>query len=358
MIVYGYPREIVDVLLAGVKKYYGSNSGLPRAMGDVLVISALDFHQDFIDTAVFDKLVKRYPRFAVSIVMAMKRGNQIDIRKGCPTCQVRNQRLFATSPTYSHSRNRFTLPTSSTAAMSQPNNRPAAKLFNNSSLSDVTIKQISVNGQVREYHAHKAILSAESSYFLKAFTGNFKEASDAVMEVHDDDPDHFEILLKCLYTYDYDKAAVDKLAAGSVNKRVLVPIGVHALADKYDVPCIQKVIADDLRSHLSPGTLKKLKCAIGAHYKTMMVAGGPVGALLASVLLEGQRGFMHTPEYQQLVMSNPTFGADMALGLARDTVDCRCSSCSKDFVLRRDVLGLERKWVHCPYCNCSAAVQE
>jgi hypothetical protein len=46
-------------------------------------------------------------------------------------------------------------------------------LFNNPDLSDVTIKQINA-GKVREYYAHKAILSADSNYFLKAFTGSFK----------------------------------------------------------------------------------------------------------------------------------------------------------------------------------------
>jgi hypothetical protein len=46
-------------------------------------------------------------------------------------------------------------------------------LFNDPVLSDVKTKQI-CNGKTREYYAHKAILCAQSSYFLKAFTGNFK----------------------------------------------------------------------------------------------------------------------------------------------------------------------------------------
>jgi hypothetical protein len=47
------------------------------------------------------------------------------------------------------------------------------RLFNNPAISDVTIKQV-YNEQVREYHAHKAILCMESEYFLNMFTGNFK----------------------------------------------------------------------------------------------------------------------------------------------------------------------------------------
>lgn len=48
-----------------------------------------------------------------------------------------------------------------------------SRLYNNTALSDVKIKQI-FNGKVREYHAHKAVLCLESEYFLNMFTGAFK----------------------------------------------------------------------------------------------------------------------------------------------------------------------------------------
>jgi hypothetical protein len=47
------------------------------------------------------------------------------------------------------------------------------RFFNNSTLSDVIIKQI-YNGEAREYYAHKAVLCMNSKYFLRAFTGDFK----------------------------------------------------------------------------------------------------------------------------------------------------------------------------------------
>jgi hypothetical protein len=37
----------------------------------------------------------------------------------------------------------------------------------------VIIKQ-TYEGKTREFYAHKAILCAQSSFFMKAFTGNFK----------------------------------------------------------------------------------------------------------------------------------------------------------------------------------------
>lgn len=50
--------------------------------------------------------------------------------------------------------------------------------------------------------------------------------------IHDDDPDHVELLLKYIYTYNYDKSAVDKLVAGDKAKCVLILIGINALANK------------------------------------------------------------------------------------------------------------------------------
>ena len=41
-------------------------------------------------------------------------------------------------------------------------------------LSNITIKQVSKDGQVREYYAQEFALSADSRYFYKASTDNFR----------------------------------------------------------------------------------------------------------------------------------------------------------------------------------------
>jgi hypothetical protein len=55
------------------------------------------------------------------------------------------------------------------------------------------------------------------------------------MEIHDDDLDDFEFLLKYIYTYTYNTNAIKELFKGDYTKRLLIPIGIYALADKYDV---------------------------------------------------------------------------------------------------------------------------
>ncbi|KAF2658688.1 hypothetical protein K491DRAFT_562333, partial [Lophiostoma macrostomum CBS 122681] len=71
-------------------------------------------------------------------------------------------------------------------------------LFNNPLFSDVTIRQI-YRSKVKEYHAHKAILCFHSTWFLKELTGKYKETTDNVIKVHNDDPVHFETMLKFFY---------------------------------------------------------------------------------------------------------------------------------------------------------------
>ncbi|KAH3939437.1 hypothetical protein HBH98_231380 [Parastagonospora nodorum] len=76
-------------------------------------------------------------------------------------------------------------------------------MFNDLTLSNIKIKQIS-NRKTRKYFRHKAKLCAQSDFFLNAFTGRFKEASNTAVEVHDNDPDYFKSALKFIYTFDYD----------------------------------------------------------------------------------------------------------------------------------------------------------
>ncbi|KAJ4409256.1 hypothetical protein N0V91_002612 [Didymella pomorum] len=124
----------------------------------------------------------------------------------------------------------------STALLPKTDRTPLTtfRLYNSRVPSDVILKQI-FNGQAREYHAHNAVLCMESRCFVRAFTGNFKKTTENVIELHDDDPDHFEFLPKSIYHDEYDIEAVEKLAgteAANKEKRILVPIGIYAVADK------------------------------------------------------------------------------------------------------------------------------
>jgi hypothetical protein len=54
------------------------------------------------------------------------------------------------------------------------------------------------------------------------------------MELHEDDPDHFEFVLKFIYSEHYDSTAVKTTADQAVDNLRFV-VGVYRVADKYDV---------------------------------------------------------------------------------------------------------------------------
>jgi hypothetical protein len=54
------------------------------------------------------------------------------------------------------------------------------------------------------------------------------------MELHEDDPDHFEFVLKFIYSEQYDSTAVKTTADKGVDTLRSV-VGVYRVADKYDV---------------------------------------------------------------------------------------------------------------------------
>ncbi|CAN9202243.1 unnamed protein product [Alternaria alternata] len=220
--------------------------------------------------------------------------------------------------------------------------RAAAKLFNNPALSDVKIKQV-YEGQTREYYAHKAVLCLESGYFLNAFTGGFREASESTIELHEDNPEYFGFFLKFIYTGIYDKDEIARLAGSDHSKRVLIPIGIYAVADKYDVAQIYEPAAEDVKVVLMNAVKDRegiLTTPIKAHYGTEVKADGFMGRVITAVIFEQYNDLLNTEKFEKLLLAYPVFAADVALHSQRGKMlggGCvRCSICDRLDFLRED----------------------
>ncbi|KAI4705984.1 hypothetical protein J4E81_000869 [Alternaria sp. BMP 2799] len=183
------------------------------------------------------------------------------------------------------------------------------------------------------------------------------ESSEAIMELHEDDPEHFEFVLKFIYTGAYDKHEITKLAGDDKNKRVLVPIGVHAIADKYDIAKLYKPAAEDVKAVLLEAVKDQVMIvdAIRAYYSTQVNADGSMGRLITSVIFEKYGDFVHTEEFERLLLANPTFATDVALHYQRNKVlrvagRAQCQSCK----LQAVDIGIMRTRgmvsFHCPLC--------
>ncbi|KAG9530516.1 hypothetical protein KCU93_g2682, partial [Aureobasidium melanogenum] len=100
-------------------------------------------------------------------------------------------------------------------------------LFNVDTLSDVTVKfsRISI-------HAHKSILSLNSNYFHKAFSGKWQEATGKEIDLKSsDNPNAIQALLRHCYNLPYDDVSVT--TKGSYN--LAFHADVFLVGDKYEV---------------------------------------------------------------------------------------------------------------------------
>ncbi|KAF1939413.1 hypothetical protein EJ02DRAFT_513888 [Clathrospora elynae] len=234
--------------------------------------------------------------------------------------------------------------------------KPAAKtLFNNPTLSDVKIKQ-TCNGQTHEYYAHKAVLCTQSTYFMNAFSGSFREATESTMELYDDHPEHFAFALKFMYTLEYDITAIGKIASANDElERMQFALGVNIVGDKYDIYRLISPILYELRPILrNTSSHELLKSTVHTYYKLCRQPGEAVGNLIVSTILRKHLAFRESDTFDDLVRSVPFFAADIALDYQRDKLFGvrRISCCKRVNIVLNNPRGIyTRLNTHCPYCG-------
>ncbi|CAN9203102.1 unnamed protein product [Alternaria sp. RS040] len=210
--------------------------------------------------------------------------------------------------------------------MASPSNSADTSLFNNPTLSDVKIRQI-YKGKVTEYFAHKAVLCAHSKWFLKAFTGKFKEASEQTIEVLDDDPKKFELMLKFVYTMDLPTPSRSSSChiEALVEHNIMVPIGVHILADKYEITPLLHYTCDQvaraMRIHGKSLEADHIAAIVAAYYDSCSRAQSTMGITIAQGIDKHvgswiSRSQMHPDtSFDSMVKKYGFFAADLVLAL-------------------------------------------
>jgi hypothetical protein len=150
-------------------------------------------------------------------------------------------------------------------------------------------------------------------------TNGDQEASSEVAELHEDDPDYFEFMLKSIYTSDYDKKDIEELAGGAKTKRATIPIGIHQVADKYDISNICERAGEDIKGILEAAKddIEILEHVIHEYYAHAIDPDEPMGKSIVAVLLKIHQAFIKNSNFEDLLMSYPVFGADVALTLQR-----------------------------------------
>jgi hypothetical protein len=95
-----------------------------------------------------------------------------------------------------------------------------------------------------------------------------------------------------------------------------MPIGIYAVADKYDIPKIYEAAAEDIRNVLTSTNDDKFEmfqAAIHAHYGSGAGMDDSVGRIVTSVALQTCKAFVETVDLECVMKLYPMFGADVAL---------------------------------------------
>lgn len=128
-----------------------------------------------------------------------------------------------------------------------------------------------------------------------------------------DDHVHFELLLRCMYSKDYDRTEILRLAADDREQRILIPMGIRRVAEKYGVATVYTQATEDVRTMLFMNeTDDFLKTVVTAYYKDAEV-DPTMRRIIVTAALASPSGFLERASYKTIVKSFPQFAADIAL---------------------------------------------
>jgi hypothetical protein len=157
---------------------------------------------------------------------------------------------------------------------------------------------------------------------LWEFTKRTQEASEAVIEMHDDEPRLFEIMMQFFYNCHEDLTASKLCRIGSEEdqqKHLFLPVQLCGIADKYDAMPLQtwavRVLQENLLGHdrntyLSYAMYDRLA---REYYRECPKPGTIIGNTLTRYVVEELITFIEDDLGDQLLRQLPTFAADVLL---------------------------------------------
>jgi hypothetical protein len=151
------------------------------------------------------------------------------------------------------------------------------------------------------------------------------------MELHDEDPDHFEAALKFIYTLRYEP-----WPATSTNEdkptSMRRDMGIHRTADKYNIERLLQPAMNNFQTTLdATKRVESLQDVITTHYSTVPRPSHAFGISIVSHLFRRHRHFVRQEGFVDLCTSLLVLAADVVAILAR----CESDNCpAKDSVSR------------------------
>lgn len=151
-----------------------------------------------------------------------------------------------------------------------------------------------------------------------------QEANSEIIELHDDDPVYFEVLLRYLYEHKWNTTVANRkvhdYSPDTFPAKAFTPIGVYALADKYEVEelkaCAVGQLPDprlrDSRAYAPGVSQSEQSCdVLEAHYSHCISPNCAMGRRLCHIVIRRRDGVAKEKGIEDLAVKYPALAADM-----------------------------------------------
>lgn len=148
-----------------------------------------------------------------------------------------------------------------------------------------------------------------------------KEATDKVIELHDDNATNFQIMLKYIYTGKYAIPQKKLGPEGSFHSFFIEPIGVYRVAHKYECKELKEIAALRLSDgpKVAPGPDQAMRI-VGCHYEDCAEPDCAMGCAIAAYFLKLNLEFKGTGLFLDAVKKHPEFARDVVLMCNKNTL--------------------------------------
>jgi uncharacterized protein YlaI len=175
-----------------------------------------------------------------------------------------------------------------------------------------------------------------SDHAILTVTDIRQEAGNATIDLHDDDAEHFDFMLR--YIYDGDFYTLSKSNhSQDTPSRVLLWMGVSVLADKYDIENLLDAsesqvlcVLCDMKDEIDFSTLE---AAIHGHCKLPNNSGSRMGKKISKCIVMSYWRYLSQGRFDELVHKYNTFGADMAIAM-KNSPKIRATSVDRTYSTR------------------------